>query len=356
VTILAAGATSVGAVGATSASAIGATSPDATGAELASPSFDPVERAELVMGTVARVSIDRPDATAARFEAAFAALRDVDRRMSLYLASSELRQVNAHAAVHPEPVGDDMFVLLARARELAVATDGAFDVTILPLLRAWGAYRELDLAPTNPPAVGYAGLVLDAERRTVAFRERGMGIDLGGIAKGFGLDRAAAALVAAGGRRAILDLGGNLALIGTGATDGWRIAVRDPAAPERPLGTLELMRGAVSTSANYARDFASEGWRAPSHIYDPRTRRPVDVDRAVTAWARDATTADALSTALMVLGPSRADAALARIPESGAVIIERRGGRRAITMHGTPPQGWEVEPEPAMSVVSAARR
>ncbi len=245
----------------------------ASAANAAAPSapFDGVERVELVMGTLARIAIDRPDARPARFEAAFAALRDVDAAMSLYRASSELRRLNARAATRPEPVGAEMFALLARARALAAATDGAFDVTVLPLLRAWGAYRDLDLAPTNPAAVGYAGLVLDGERRTVAFRERGMGVDLGGVAKGYALDRAAAALATAGVRRALLDLGGNLAFVGDEAGRAWRVAVRDPAAPDRSLGVLELGGGAVSTSANYARDFAAEGWRAPSHIYDPRT-------------------------------------------------------------------------------------
>ena len=298
----------------------------ATNAAAPSAPFDGVERVELVMGTLARIAIDRPDARPARFEAAFAALRDVDAAMSLYRASSELRRLNARAATRPEPVGAETFALLARARALAAATDGAFDVTVLPLLRAWGAYRDLDLAPTSPAAVGYGGLVLDGERRTVAFRERGMGVDLGGVAKGYALDRAAAALATAGVRRALLDLGGNLAFVGDEAGRAWRVAVRDPAAPDRSLGVLELDGGAVSTSANYARDFAAEGWRAPSHIYDPRTRRPVDAERAVTAWARDATTADALSTALMVLGPSRADAVLARVP--GIRRRDRRARRR----------------------------
>ena len=300
----------------------------------------PSERIELVMGTLARITIDDGDARAAGFEAAFAALRRVDAAMSLYRPSSELVRINTRAARHPEPVGDELFALLTRARELAVATDGAFDVTVLPLLVAWGAYRDLHLAPTRATAVGYAGLRLDAAVRTVEFREPGMGVDLGGIAKGFALDRAAAALTGAGIRRALLDLGGELAFVGTDERRPWRVAVRDPDTPDRPLGTLEVRRGNVSTSANYARDFAAEGWRAPSHIYDPRTREPVRAARAVTVWADDGTTADALSTALMVLGPERADAVLARVSGAGALIVERDAERRVITLHGAAPLGW----------------
>jgi thiamine biosynthesis lipoprotein len=312
------------------------------------------ERAELVMGTLARIVIPGESATADRFDAAFAALRSVDAAMSLYRPASEVRRVNAHAAFHPEPVGPELFAVLTRARELAVATDGAFDPTVLPLLVAWGAYRELQLRTDEPVTVGFAGLRLDDRTRTVAFRARGMGLDLGGIAKGFALDRATAALRALGARRALLDLGGNLALVDDDQARRWPVAVRDPHSPDRPLGTLAVGRGGVSTSANYARDFAAEGWRAPTHIYDPRTRRPVGVERAVTVWAADATTADALSTALMVTGKGGADAVLARIPGAGALIAEGTRGDVTLTWHGEPPLAWD--PAPDLVPARSARR
>ena len=311
-----------------------------------------VERAELVMGTVARIAGDDPALGSLAFEAAFAALRDVDAGMSLYRADSELVRVNARAAGHAEPVGSELFTLLARARQLSEETDGAFDVTVLPLLRLWGAYGGLSyLGAGRVGAVGFAGLQLDPSAHTVSFRRPGMGLDLGGIAKGFALDRARAALVAAGVRRARLDLGGTLVLLGD---DGdWRVAVRDPRAPETALGVLVLSPDtAVSTSANYARDFAREGWRAPSHIYDPRSGRPVRAGRAVTVWAADATTADALSTALLVLGPDGADAVLARERTAGALFFEQDQGGR-VTMRGRPPRDWRTA-EPASASVPAS--
>jgi len=170
-----------------------------------------------------------------------------------------------------------------------------------------------------------------------------MGIDLGGIAKGFALDRARAALAAAGVDRARLDLGGDLAFVGAGPNGAWQAAVRDPDAPDRALGVLAVDADAsLSTSGNYTRDFTHEGWRAPSHIYDPRTGRPVTRDLAVTVWAPDATTADALSTALVVLGPEHAQTLLAREPTAGALFAERRDGEatRQITFVGRPPLHW----------------
>lgn len=97
----------------------------------------------------------------------------------------------------------------------------------------------------------------------------------------------------------------------------------------------------VSTSANYFRDFDAEGWRAPTHIYDPRDGRPVTRALAVTVWGPDATTADALSTALLVLGPERAGVVLARFPDAGALVVDGRGPTRRLVLAGAPPLGFE---------------
>lgn len=301
-----------------------------------------VERAELVMGTVARVELPASAARTTAFAAAFAAIRSVDASMSLYRRDAALVRVNERAARRPEHVDPPLFALLRRARELSVESGGAFDPTVLPLLRLWGAYPDLPyLCAGNARAVGIAGLRLDADARTVRFTRPGMGLDLGGIAKGFALDRARAALAAAGVSRARLDLGGQLAFMGSGPDGGWRVAVRDPDDPARLLGVVAVDPDAsVSTSGNYARDFGREGWHAPSHIYDPRTGRPALRALAVTVWAPDAATADALSTALFVLGPEDASRLLAREPRVGALFAERRSAGGRITFAGRPPRGF----------------
>jgi len=311
-------------------------------------------RAELVMGTVARIAIAE-GATNDAFEAGFAALRRVDAGMSLYRPDSAIVRVNAHAAARAEPVDDELLALLARAAELSVLTDGAFDVTILPLLRAWGAYPGLDhVAAGRADAVGWRGLRVDRAAKTVAFGREGMGIDLGGIAKGFALDRARAALAAAGARRATIDLGGNLAFLGDGPDGAWRIAVRDPESESGTLGVLALAAGdTVSTSGNYARDFAAEGWSVPSHIYDPRTGTPVRGDLAVTVWTSDATTADALSTALLVLGPDASAAVLARFPDVGVLFVDGRTPDRRLTLAGRAPLGFAPSADARLVTASA---
>jgi len=322
---------------------------------LAAPS--PVSRAELVMGTIGRVTIDG-GADDAAFEAVFAAFEHVDATMSLYRPASDLVRVNVHADEHAEPVDPELFACLAAARALSDLTDGAFDPTVLPLLRAWGAYPELGYLPRGRiDAVGWGGLLLDPEAHSVGFRRPGMGVDLGGVAKGFALDRARDALVAAGARDAILDLGGNLALVGAGPPTGWRIGIRDPRDQEATLATLVLDGPvAVSTSGNYARDFATEGWRTPSHVYDPRTGRPVAGDLAVTVFAPDATTADALSTALLVLGVDGGVPVLARMPEVGALFVDDSGGRRRLTLAGRAPRAFASRDAAAVMLASSSQR
>lgn len=303
----------------------------------------PRTRAELVMGTIARITLDGPAADAA-FEAGFAAMRRVDAAMSLYRQDSDLVRVNVHAGRHAEPVDAELFDCLTRARALSEVTDGAFDPTILPLLRAWGAYRELDYLPVGRvEAVGWGGLQLDPAAHAVRFEREGMGVDLGAIAKGYALDRARAAVLAAGATRGLIDLGGDLVLIGDGAAGGaWRIAVRDPSDPEGSVGTLVLDRGlSVSTSGNYARDFATEGWRTRSHVYDPRTGRAVAPGLAVTVWSPDATAADALSTAFLVLGPSGVAEVLHRRPDVGALFVDDAAPERRIVLVGDAPRAFE---------------
>lgn len=316
---------------------------------------DPVTRAELVMGAVARVTIAE-GRTPEAFAAAFAAFRAVDAAMSLHSAGSDLVRLNARAGRRPEPVDAALYECLAQARALSAATDGAFDPTVLPLLRAWGAYPDLDhLAAGRVDAVGWRGLVLDPVGRTVRFERPGMGVDLGGIAKGCALDRARAALAAAGASRAVLDLGGNLAFVGRGPGEGWRVAVRDPAAPDATLGTLTLGPGeTVSTSGNYARDFAAEGWRTRSHVFDPRTGRPVRGDLAVTVWAPEGAAADALSTAFLVLGPTHAADVLAHAPTVGALFVEGAGAGRRLTIAGRRPLRFEPASQTPTHVADAA--
>ncbi len=269
----------------------------------------------------------------------------VDAEMSLYRPESELVRVNTHAARHPEPIGPELFALLTRARELSIATDGAFDVTILPLLRAVGrvsrarssrrrqrAHRRLRRPDARsrrahgelPPARHGPRSRRDRQR----LRPRS-GAAPRCVRPGYG---ARASISAA--------CSGCSAPVPT-ATGAWPCVIRArprPRSASSGSGPTRRCRRRATTRATSPPRVGAR--RATSTI--PRNGRPVTTSLAVTVWAADATTADALSTALLVLGPDAAGEALAREPGSGALFVDGDG---RLTMHGERPRSWQpLEP------------
>lgn len=236
----------------------------------------------------------------------------IDGQMSLYKPDSELCWVNAHAGERAVPVEPGLFDVLARARSVWQDTDGAFDVTVGPLLDCWGFFRGRG---TVPPAekiaealerVGMAHVQLDPRERTVRFDRPGVKIDLGGIAKGFAVDRAAELLRESGVTQALVH-GGRSTVYGLGSppdAEGWPVGVRHPYDPERRLCAVSLRGRALSTSGTYEKFFEHEGV-VYSHIIDPRTGRPVQGVLSATAVTESAMDSDALSTAFFVIGEAK---------------------------------------------------
>lgn len=308
------------------------------------------ERAQVLMGTVAQVEeCTGGEGREELVEGAFARMREIDGELSLYREGSELRKFNERASRWPVWMGRDLYEVLRRSREFSLRTDGAFDVTILPLMLARGAYGELGLRrKMSGLRVGFAGLLINPAERSAMFLMRGMGVDLGAIGKGFAADEAAAVLLAGTSRCGLVDVGGTIRVWG-GSGRRWRIGVRDPAEPGSLLGYLALTEGAVATSGNYFR--SREGGGGPlHHIFDPRTRRPARTSLAVTVWSDDATTADVLSTAFFVLGPKQSRRVLVkRFPTASALFVTRQGKRRKVSVMGARANAWH-------SLVSEDRR
>jgi thiamine biosynthesis lipoprotein ApbE len=262
-----------------------------------------------VMATELTVSVYRPrgQSAAADLAAAYAEVAAVDRRMSLYKAESELNRLNARAGAGLFPVSRPLAEVLSAARHYADLTGGAFDASIQPLVDLWGFYR-VERARVPPPEridaarrrVGPTQLWIDAQARAAMLKPETR-IDLGGIAKGYAVDLALAALRKRGVPAALVNLGGNIGVLGA-RPDGkpWSIGLQHPR-DSRLIGTVELRRGAIATSGDYDRFFEADGKRY-SHIIDPRTGRPVEGIAAFTVIAPNATAADALSTAAFVLG------------------------------------------------------
>jgi thiamine biosynthesis lipoprotein len=266
---------------------------------------------------------------AAAASAALDVFDRVDRAMSLYKPESDLSRLNRDGHRGPVALDDDLVQLLDTAKGLAEETSGTFDVTIKPLMDHYGFYTELGFAA--PPGglsgalalVGSDGLVVDRAASSASFRRAGMGVDLGGIAKGFALDRAAGVLRHRGVKKAFLDLGRNLMFLGPGpAPDSrWTAAVADPADPDGVATCVEVPEGSLSTSSLSGRTVAVEGGGSGSigHTLDPaRGAAPGRVLQA-TVWSPSATRADALSTALLLLDAKAARTILAAGGEAAVV-------------------------------------
>ncbi len=257
----------------------------------------------------------------------------IDQQMSLYIPQSELCWVNAHAAQGPVPVEPGLFRLLSRAAEIWKATEGAFDVTVGPLLECWGFFRGRGTVPPDSEIdralerVGMEHVELDSRAKSVRFGRTGVKIDLGAMAKGYAVDCAVALLAESGVQRALLH-GGLSTVYALGAPPGragWSVGIRHPTEAGRRLRTVELRDQALSTSGSYEKSFEHEGV-VYSHILDPRNGRPVRGMLSATAIAKAAYESDALSTAFFVMGVEKTKDYCRSRPHIGAILVPEPHG------------------------------
>lgn len=276
----------------------------------------PVEFSGETMGTTWQVSLDHALDEAAR-AAALArielALDGVDSLMSTWRSDSELTALNEAPSTTPVPVSAETLEVLRIAWSVSDATEGAFDVTVGPLVAAWGFGADGEgPEPPEPAAlaevrerVGYTQVTIDWNGSTVTRGTDGLRIDLSAIAKGYAVDRVAEAVEALGYDRHLVEVGGELRS-GAAKGDGspWRIAVETPDPATRSVwGVLESVGEGVATSGDYRNFYEVDGVRY-AHLIDPRTGRPVTHSGvSVTVVDPRATVADAWATALSVLGP-----------------------------------------------------
>jgi len=301
------------------------------------PAFAQVRYEETrgLMGTAFRIVLYAPDSLQARRAAgvAFARIDTLDAHLSDYRSSSELSRLSATAGSGRDvPVGDDLWTVLEAGQAMARRTDGAFDVTVGPLTRLWRwAMRRAQRPPPDRlsearRAVGYAYLYLDEQARTARPAPPGMRLDLGGIAKGYAADAAMAVLRAAGIPQALVDAGGDVVLGDPPpGAEGWRVSVFvvDTAGQVVQEEVL-LARTAVATSGDTYRSVEVDGVRY-SHIVDPRTGLGLTDRTLVTVRAPTGMLADALASAVSVLGPEEGVALAKRTPGVGVRIIGPEG-------------------------------
>jgi thiamine biosynthesis lipoprotein len=299
----------------------------------------------MAMGCAYSIVTFGPDAEKLRaiVDDAFAEIGRIDRLMSHYDPESPLSRLNREAARGPVPVEAELFDFLAECLRQSRDSDGAFDVTVGPLVRAWGFFRGEGRLP--PPAeieglrrrVGYRHVALDPERRTVRFARPGMELDLGGIAKGYAVDRVVALLRERGVGAALVSAGGS-SVYGLGAPPGqaaWEVRVQDPLHPSRDAFTVALRDLSLSVSGSSYKSFAVGG-RTYSHIMDPRSGRPAEGILSVAVLSLSATVGDALDNALFVEGVAKARRHVARLPSTLAFIFlpDGEGRFRVVRLGG----------------------
>ena len=266
-----------------------------------------VEQPRGIMGTSCSLTaLAADEETAGRaLKAAESALREVEARMSSWLADSEIGRLNTAPAGEQVPLSAATVDVLQAAHKAATDTQGAFDVTIGPLIKVW---KQAGKAGKLPAEQDLTRARAASSWRLIELRASGAvkkadtaRVDLGGIAKGFGIDRALAAMKREGAIGGLVDVGGDLRCFGQ-APDGasWAVDVRDPFG-DGNLAELQVREAAVCTSGNYAR-YVEIGGKRYSHIIDPRTGWPAETAPSVTVVAAQTITADIWATALSVLG------------------------------------------------------
>ena len=283
-----------------------------------------------VMGTIAEIAVVHADPRRAHsaIDDALAELRRVERAMSRFSESSDVGRANAYAARVPVAIGEATALVVDEALRWARATDGAFDPAIGRAIRLW------DVAHRHEPPPGddvreYAGrhlfTVLETDRRggepRVHFGDPHVALDLGGIAKGYGVDLAVEALRRAGIEQGLVNVGGDLYALGRGPDDeAWRVAIQDPGDPTNTIGMVEVADAAVATSGTYAQFFRHAGHRY-HHLLDPQTGAPREtLVRSLTVKADSCMHADVAATALFGMTRDRAARVLASCAPGGEVV------------------------------------
>jgi len=305
-------------------------------------------RVSAVMSTTGELKVFAPGGSKQAGEGILAdaesALRSVEAMMSAKLASSALGRLNAAKEDTELELPAELMGLLRTSSMIADATRGAFDVTCGPILQAWqraGRERRMPTEEEIALALAASGWHnFELGRRGVRKLSARASIDLGGIAKGFGIDAAAAEMLRQGATDGLVDVGGDVRCFGDRQGQGWTIGIQDPFG-ENLIATITISNAAVCTSGNYRRFVDIDGKRY-SHIVDPRTGGPAEMTPSVTVVAPTATTADAWATALSVLG------------EQGLDLIDSEDGMEAMMVLGDP-EDFEIVITPGFDSLFAQR-
>ncbi len=283
-----------------------------------------------IMGTAITVELwhDNEASGRALIGQVFDEMHRIDALMSSYRADSELSRVNAAAARAPVAVSAELFRLVEHALSYSELTGGAFDITYASAgqhydYRKSGKPDAQQLA-SSLPAIDYRHVKLDRTGNTISFTHPGVRIDLGGIAKGYAVDRSMAILGKAGVGSALISAGGDTLVTGKRWDQPWKVGIRDPRDSNGLVSVIPLEDAAISTSGDYERFFEQDGVRY-HHILDPSTGKSAREVHSTSIIGTRATDTDALSTSVFVMGVKRGLELVNSIEDIEAIIIDNQG-------------------------------
>ena len=288
------------------------------------------DRTDAIMGTRIYVEVWSDEAVKgdAAIDAVMADMRRIDELMSHYKPESQLSQINARAAQEPVQVDAELFDLIKLSTHYSVITEGAFDITYASVGHLYDYPHHVK--PTEEqikaalPGVNWRNMLLDPVHHTVRFEHAGMRIDLGGIGKGYAVDRGIAILQARGFQHALVTAGGDSRIIGDRMGRPWVIGIRNPDDKDQVVTRIPIVNSAMSTSGDYERYFDEGGVRY-HHIIDPRTGHSASKVRSATILGPTATETDGMSKTAFVLGPEKALEIINRMPQYDAIFVTPEG-------------------------------
>jgi len=289
-----------------------------------------LERTEAIMGTRIYVELwaEDPAKGNAAIDAVMADMRRIDDLMSHYKPDSQLSHINQHANEEPVQVDKELFDLIKLSTYYSQITEGAFDITYASVGYLYDYPKHIH--PTEAqiksalPGVNWRNMLLDEAHHTVRFEHPGMRIDLGGIGKGYAVDRGIDILKARGIQHAVVTAGGATRIIGDHMGRPWVVAIQHPDDPTKVVTRIPLSDSAMSTSGDYER-FFDEGGVRYHHIIDPHTGHSASKVRSATILAPTATQTDGMSKTAFVLGAEKTLEIINRMPEYDAVFITPDG-------------------------------
>ena len=287
-----------------------------------------------MMGTVGRITLysDRENQTEPALNEAQKKIAEIEKVCNIFNPESELSRLNRTAGKQEFSCSPLLWEMLCAADHYYKFSGGCYDPTVQGLMQLWGFRQKRKTLPTAQEIaaamknVGWHKVKLDREKRTVRFLSPGIGIDFGGIAKGFALDKVKEILQRHGIARSVMDFGGNIGCIMPGKHGAFRIGIQDPEIPGELVNAVELRNQCAATSGGYERYVIING-KQYAHIMDPRTGKPVSGMLSVTIVTPRGTDSDALSTAIFVKGEKFAEEVCRKLPDTGVFLIRRPPGK-----------------------------